>query len=52
MKTYKTHVSLELELWVEADSEEEVVERLENMELPKGYREDTFNIEYIEKYKD
>ena len=53
MATYKAHVSLELEVWVHrADNNEEVVEHLENMELPKGYREDTFKIEFIEKYKD
>jgi len=52
MKTYKAHISLELEVWVKADNQTEVEEHLENMELPKGYRENTFHIEFIEKYKD
>ena len=52
MARYRGIVSLELELWIEAKDRERAVEYLENMELPKGYLEDSFNIELIERYKD
>jgi len=52
MATYRAVVSMELELWVKADNVEETMEYIENMELPSGYKENTFKVEFIEKYKD
>ena len=52
MTRYRGIVSLKLELWIEAKNKKEAIEYLENMELPKGYLEDSFNIELLEWYKD
>lgn len=48
---YHCVVSLELNFYVNADNENEAVNYLENMELPKEYRENSFDIKFIEKIK-
>ena len=37
---------------VNAENEEQLTEELENMELPTGYKEDSFNVEFTEVIKD
>lgn len=52
MKRYHTVIGIELDLYVNAKSEKDVVICLENMELPQGYRENSFKIIFVEKLKD
>lgn len=48
---YHVVLKVELDLYVNADSEKECKECVENMELPHGYREDSFEIMFTEKIK-
>ncbi len=44
MKNYIVNIKCELALPIQADSEEQAIEMAEDYELPKEYREDTFEI--------
>ena len=48
-KKYKAEIFIRLGFEIEADNRIEVVEELENIELPHGYVEDSFEIYKIEE---
>lgn len=52
MKRYHCVVAIELDVYVNANNEAEAELYLENMELPKEYKEDTFDIKFKEVIKD
>ena len=51
-KKYKVNVSVQLEYIFNAKDKEEARVMVENVELPSSYKEDSFELDSIEEYKD